>query len=104
LTVTVPAASLKRKLSPRKKLQGLSAFVAVVPKGASPAFKLEPIAWRATAGERAFEGDFDGDHKPDAVIYVSPDDANNCDGEPKNNLTLSLLAGDGFDALRCCGP
>jgi hypothetical protein len=104
LTLNVPARSLKRKLSPRASTQGIAAFAAVVPKNVKAKFKLAEIAWHATDAQRVFDGDFDGDGKPDAVLYQQHDDANNCDGEPQNSLTVELLSGKDWGALRCCGP
>lgn len=104
LKVVVPDASLKRKLSLKAPLQNLAAFAAVVPRGAKAPIKLKGVEWRATSDMRALDGDADGDKKPEAVIYTSPDQAKNCDGEPKNNLSIWLLAGSRFDPLRCCGP
>ncbi|MHB8872498.1 MAG: hypothetical protein ACYC8T_02320 [Myxococcaceae bacterium] len=103
LNVTLPASALKRKLAPQGRLQNLAAFALVVPKGGKN-FKAPGVAWRTTDYERVMDGDANGDGKPDAVIYVAPDDAGNCDGKPENNLTIHLLAGDRWDELRCCGP
>jgi hypothetical protein len=98
--LTIDAPSTKRKLAPRERMQNIVAFVAVVKSGT----KLRGVEWRTTDEERAFDGDFDGDGKPEAVIYLAPDDAKNCDGEPKNNLRVSLLAANRWSELRCCGP
>ncbi len=104
LAVKLPPAALKRKLVGLERLQQLAAFVAVVPHDPKAKFKAGGVAWRTTSDERVLDGDLDGDKKPDAVIFVAPDAAHNCDGKPKNNLQISLLAGDRYDPLRCCGP
>jgi hypothetical protein len=104
LPVKLSAGALSHKLSPIERLQKIAAFVVVAPKDPKKKLKLESVSWRATSDERVLDGDFDGDKKPEAVIYVGPDDAKNCDGKPQNNLWISLLAGTHDDDLRCCGP
>lgn len=44
------------------------------------------------------------DAKPEAVVVTAPDEAQNCDGQPKNNLTVTLITASPQEALRCCGP
>lgn len=41
---------------------------------------------------------------PIAMIWTTPDDAENCDGEPNNNLMIFLKTAIGNFTMRCCGP
>ncbi|WP_421877356.1 hypothetical protein [Marinoscillum sp.] len=41
---------------------------------------------------------------PNAIIWTVPDDAENCDGEPNNNLMIFLKTANGNFRMRCCGP
>lgn len=97
LTVTL---ELPRALTPQAPLQNLAGFVVVAPKGKVP--KLPSLSKPGVT--HALVGDLDSDGAPEAGLLTAPDGANNCDGTPKNNLTITLLAGERSDALRCCGP
>ena len=44
------------------------------------------------------------DSYPNAIIWTVPDDAENCDGEPDNNLMIFLKTANGNFRMRCCGP
>lgn len=41
---------------------------------------------------------------PAAIIWTVPDDSENCEGEPKNNLVIFLKTANGNFRMRCCGP
>lgn len=94
----VVKVKLARPLQPRAELQQLGGFVVVAKKGEAP--KLPPV----TASPLALMGDLEGDGVPEAGLVTAPDEANNCDGKPANNLTITLHANGRADALRCCGP
>jgi len=48
--------------------------------------------------------DIKGDEKPQAYIWTVPDEAQNCDGKPENNLMIYLRTKEGNFRMRCCGP
>jgi hypothetical protein len=98
-TVKVSAGALARPLEPVGATQSIAAFVVVAP------LKRPPKLGSIRAPKKAnLAGDFDGDGKPEAVVTTRPDDAQNCDGEPRNNLTVTLTTAAHADGLRCCGP
>lgn len=41
---------------------------------------------------------------PNAFIWTTPDDAENCDGKPRNNIMIFLKTAKGNYSMRCCGP
>lgn len=99
LRTKVATSKLARPLRGVEALQSLAAFAVVTPAGKT--VKLAPIRLQEA---EPLTGDLDGDGKPEAAILTSPDDAQNCDGKPANNLTLTLRTAQGDDSLRCCGP
>lgn len=97
LSVTLP-----RALVPQPALQNLAGFIVVAPKGKPPS--LPALTRPAGAPKLALVGDLDGDGRPEAGLETAPDPANNCDGKPRNNLTIELVMATGAESLRCCGP
>ncbi|MBK6965271.1 MAG: hypothetical protein IPH20_15400 [Bacteroidales bacterium] len=49
-------------------------------------------------------GDYDSDGIIDCLIWTDPDEAENCDGKPENNLKIMLQVGKLNYRIRCCGP
>ena len=50
------------------------------------------------------EGDMNNDGILEARIWVRPDDTQNCDGLPENNLEIFLGYNGCNHWIRCCGP
>lgn len=97
--VRLPLAALRRPLAPVHALQDLAAFVRVGPPGSA-----RPLPRPPRGTQVALEGDADGDGVPDVRVVTAPDDAQNCDGPPHNDLTLTLQTPTTAGWLRCCGP
>lgn len=57
-----------------------------------------------SSGDTKLTGDLDQDGKFECIIWTQPDEANNCDGRPDNNLAIYLKVGERNYSLRCCGP
>ena len=97
-TVKVNVSAFPRALAPVKATQSVAAFVVV-----APAKKLPKLVAVSLKGPELV-GDLNADGKPEAVVVTAPDEAQNCDGQPKNNLTVTLITASPQEALRCCGP
>ncbi len=98
--MTIPKSLLKRPLKRDTELQGIAAFVYVSSvKSSTLTDTLDPgnLDIRLT-------GDLYGNGHKKSLIWVTPDEAGNCDGEPENNLTIHLKTSRMDSALRCCGP
>lgn len=50
------------------------------------------------------EADLNNDGNVDARLWTIPDDAENCDQNPPNNLMIYLDANGRNNQMRCCGP
>ncbi|MCR9248870.1 MAG: hypothetical protein NXI20_00545 [bacterium] len=50
------------------------------------------------------ESDLNNDGNVDARLWTMPDDAENCDQNPPNNLMIYLDANGRNNPMRCCGP
>lgn len=97
--MTIPRSLLKRSLKPNVDIQGIAGFASLN----SPQRKASNKSVTTTSEVR-MKGDLDGNNFTDALIWVSQDEAGNCDGKPENNLTVDLKT-EKFDRpLRCCGP
>lgn len=89
---------LERPIEAKAALQQLAGFVVVAKTGEVP--KLPALK----KAQFAASGDLDGDGAADVGVVTAQDEAGNCDGKPKNNLTITLMHGEADHALRCCGP
>jgi hypothetical protein len=97
--VQVPKSTFARPLEPIAELQGLAAFAAFA-AGQTHKAKNDGIQ----ASIYPLRGDLDANGALDAIVWVAPDDAMNCDGDPPNNVSIYLQTSDGASPLRCCGP
>lgn len=93
-------AVLKRHLRANRDLQGLAGFVVL--RSASNT-SLANVSLPKGMDVR-MRGDLYGKGHAQAVIWVTPDEAQNCDGKPDNNLTIHLKTHKIDAPLRCCGP
>lgn len=80
------------------EIQNICCFVLVNPKPEQAGPVLKP------APNTKLIGDYNSDGKADCLIYAEHDDAENCNGEPKNNLLVILRTLKQDYWLRCCGP
>jgi hypothetical protein len=99
LQTKIKKTEFKRPLKAKSKIQNICSFVIVNQIG----HKLESLNPLTNAN---FEicGDYNGDGDIDCFIWTAPDNAQNCDGKPDNNLTIKLRVGKQDFELRCCGP
>jgi len=99
LRATINKSNFKRKLKGINKIQNICCFV-LINKNDD---RIE-LPDSKVSDEIKLKGDFNNDKKIDCFIWTFDDQAGNCDGEPKNNLSIMLQVGKENYSLRCCGP
>lgn len=98
--LTLRKAQLKRRFRANPDLQGLAGFVF---HKSAPNTSIGNVSIPKGTDVR-LRGDLYGNGQAQAVIWVQPDEAQNCDGKPDNNLTIHLKTEKNDGSLRCCGP
>lgn len=99
LKLTIKKNNLKSQLKGINEMQNICCFVLLNKnenKIEEPDFKIST--------DIKLKGDYNQDGKSDCFLWTYIDDAQNCDGEPKNNLGIMLQVGKEYYSLRCCGP
>lgn len=91
---------LKRHLHAHPELQGLAGFVFYESR---PHTRIGNVSIPNGTDVR-MKGRLYGKRPAQAAIWVAPDEAQNCDGKPDNNLTIQLKTEKMDASLRCCGP
>ena len=92
--------SIRRKLIINSELQNICCFALVNPN--EEIKKSKSTLSKISDKEIRLKGKYGLNNW--VALFVVPDEAYNCDGEPDNNLAIRLYT-DGSDfGLRCCGP
>ena len=99
LKTKIKKADLKLPLVANNELQNICCFVIL-----NQTEQKTEITYSKTATNIKLTGDYDSDGKIDCLIWTDFDEAENCDGEPKNNLRIMLQVGKQSYRIRCCGP
>jgi len=99
LKTSTKKVQFKRRLTGVSKIQNIACFVIANRNKQNveqPNYK--------ESNNIELEGDFNNDGKVDCFLWTYHDEAENCDGEPKNQLGINLQIGNKYFGLRCCGP
>ena len=99
LTTKIKKADLKLPLVANSELQNICCFVVL-----NQTEQKTEITDSKTATNIKLTGDYDSDGKIDCLVWTDLDEAENCDGEPQNNLRIMLRVGKQSYRIRCCGP
>ena len=99
LSFSISKKKFKRPIKAIREIQNIACFVIANPKETKTTQKTLRVS-----NDIKLEGDYDHDGQIDCFLWTYYDDAENCDGEPKNNLVINLQVGSKSSALRCCGP
>ncbi len=89
----------KRKITAHKEIQNIACFALVnqtLAKLETPDYTLSKT--------KVIEGDYNKDGVIDCFLWTRYDEAENCSGQPLNNLEIVLQVGKRSTHLRCCGP
>tara|TARA_Y100001972_G_C7644287_1_gene323686 strand:+ start:280 stop:912 length:633 start_codon:yes stop_codon:yes gene_type:complete len=100
LELKISLDDFNRLFDVEPELQKLIGFVITNPELS----KLSRPASEHLSKDVRLTGDINGDGTPEAVVFVFYDDAENCDGEPQNNLVINLATSERSFWMRCCGP
>jgi len=99
LKTKIKKADFKLPLVAIKELQNICCFVVL-----NRTEQRTEIPISKTATNIKLTGDYDSDGNIDCLIWTDLDEAENCYGEPKNNLRIMLQVGKLNYRIRCCGP
>lgn len=99
LNLKIKKANFKKKLIENNNIQNICCFV-LINKAETT---IDPKDY-PNQKNIVLRGDYNQDKKIDCYIWTKNDEAENCDGEPKNNLEIILQIGKQNFNLRCCGP
>ena len=99
LKTKIKKADFKLPLVAINELQNICCFVVL-----NQTEQKTAITESKTTTNIKLTGDYDNDGNIDCFIWTDPDEAENCDGEPKNNLRIMLQVGKLNYRIRCCGP
>jgi hypothetical protein len=99
LKTKIKKANFKLPLVAINELQNICCFVVL-----NRTEQKTEITDSKTATNIKLTGDYDSDGNIDCLIWTDLDEAENCDGEPKNNLRIMLQVGRLNYRIRCCGP
>ncbi len=99
LTKKIKKADLKLPLVAINELQNICCFVVL-----NQTEQKTEITDSKTAANIKLTGDYDSDEKIDCLIWTDFDEAENCDGEPQNNMRIMHQVGKQSYRIRCCGP
>jgi len=99
LKTKIEKADFKLPLVAIKEIQNICCFVVL-----NRNEQRTEITNTKTVTNIKLTGDFDSDGNIDCLIWTNHDEAENCDGEPKNNQRIMLQVGKLIYRIRCCGP
>ncbi|HZY82723.1 MAG TPA: hypothetical protein VFE50_24535 [Cyclobacteriaceae bacterium] len=97
--LTIQKSKTQRKLKPIAAIQNIACF-AITNLSTQ---KLTPVN-PTQSKDVVLTGDINNDSNPDCLLSTYPDDAQNCDSHPNNNLGILLHSANNTCYLRCCGP
>jgi hypothetical protein len=98
LVISIQKKNFKRKIQGINEVQNIACFVITNRTNA----KVEPLD--NLSKDIKLRGDLNNDGQIDCFLWTYYDEAENCSGEPKNNLGIKLQTSKGDFNLRCCGP
>lgn len=99
LKIKIKKANFKLPLVAINELQNICCFVVL-----NRTEQKAEITNSSIATNIKVTGDYDSDGNIDCLIWADIDEAENCDGEPQNNLRIFLQVGKLNYRIRCCGP
>jgi hypothetical protein len=98
--ITVDKSRLAHPLQPVRAIQSAAAFALA---GGSET-GIEPVQIVPAKTDIRLSGRLTPAGELAAYIRVEPDDAENCDADPPNNLTAILTTAASESPMHCCGP
>jgi hypothetical protein len=98
LNLKIKKEDLSKRLSKYNEIQNISCFAIVNQTNEKRINHLNQIEKNDIRLKGRIE------NKNWVAIWVEPDDAMNCDGNPPNNLMIYLYAYGQNHRIRCCGP
>lgn len=101
LKLKLEKENFNRKIEANYEIQDIACFALV---NRNKNITYGQVSSRSLNEDIRLKGDLNNDGKFEALIWVVPDDAQNCSGSPENNLVI-FLSYNGQDYwMRCCGP